>query len=128
VSKALYRRWVKAEEAIYHGDDPALSWDVDDLEQAFATAGFQATLTLETVQTEVRITPALLQRWFSPATDPPSYRTRLQPHLKPQDVAKIQAQFQQKLCHQVLPWNSAIAILCAYRSCAHRSCAHRQPS
>ncbi len=82
----IYRRLVKAEEAIYQNvDDAMVNWNEDELRSLFQNAGLTAEVQLEATQTDLQITPALLERWFSTGGDPcgiceaarPSYGDRL---------------------------------------------------
>jgi putative ATPase len=67
VGKTLYRRWQKAEDAIYTDTpSPRLAAQPQTLQQRFAALGVAAKLDLHTQTTERLMTPNLLQRWFSP--------------------------------------------------------------
>ena len=104
----LYAQLIAAEDAIYT-QEPGLSWDLEELEAAFTAAKFQVKSDLQVFVTDLHISPALIQRWFAPATDPPTYASRLAKHLTPDQVNTLHQIFVQRLCHQVLPWRSAIA-------------------
>lgn len=62
----LYERLVAAEEAIYADEsDPMVNWDADELRVAFEAAGLVVEITTKRSSTQMHITPALLERWFS---------------------------------------------------------------
>jgi putative ATPase len=117
----LVERWVVAEEGIYAGpEDPMVNWNAGDLEAAFETAGFRSIrVRAERRENEVRITPALLARWFaSPQgadsdTQRPSYAQRLLTHLTPEEVEQVQAFLERSLRGQVVTWSSSVAYLSA---------------
>lgn len=108
----LYQRWVKAEEAIYaDSQNPLLSWDGEDLRSPLETMGFTVTLHLEKFQTELRITPTLLQRWLSQGGDRPSYVDHLAKHLSKSDLATVSDRLTQHLQNQQVQWAGAIALI-----------------
>ncbi|HEY9644039.1 MAG TPA: AAA family ATPase [Coleofasciculaceae cyanobacterium] len=107
---SLYARWAAAEEAIYQNvADPAMNWDVEELQEKFQAIGLMATVQLELSQTDLRITSALLEHWFSPGTDRPSYTDHLSRFLDPAEVKTVRQVMQQQLANRVVPWESAIA-------------------
>ena len=82
---ALAEKLAAAEEAIYATPgDAMLDWDADDLRATLEAAGLE-DVTIETIESanEVRISPAMLARWFSPAPPdaPPGYAQRLAGYL-----------------------------------------------
>ncbi len=110
VGPKLYQRWAKAEEAIYQDpDDPMVNWDAEDLKTIFQATGFTATVQLQPTQADFRITPAVLERWFSPGQDRPSYGDRLSQSLSKPDIHNIQQAFTQALNQQQVQWEGAIA-------------------
>ncbi|MBD2091797.1 AAA family ATPase [Microcoleus sp. FACHB-1515] len=107
----FYQRWIAAEETIYqNAADPMTNWDAVDLQAAAEQAGLRATVQLEPTQTQMLLTPALLDRWFRPGKDRPSYGDRLAQHLKPSEVAAIE-QALTRLASQQVHWRGAIAYL-----------------
>lgn len=121
LSADLYQRLVKAEDSIYDAkqptSQPSLSWDVEQLSQAFKTAGLQPSIEVEQIQADLRITPALIDRWFhvfpksnSPDSTTISYADYLSQQLTSDDIQEIKTIFMRHLSQQVLSWDSAIAI------------------
>jgi putative ATPase len=110
LDSALYQRWVAAEEALYQDvADPRLNWDAIDLLPVFEAAGFAATVELEHTQTDNRITPALLDRWFNSTSDRLSYAQRLARSLSESEIKVIQMVLSNTLTNQAVAWESAIA-------------------
>ncbi len=108
----LHRKLAKAEESIYtHADQPILTWDIEDLNAQFKDVGTHLALQLEHTQTDLRITPALLNRWFSPGGDRPSYLDHLQNSLSAPEIAKVREAIFTALMHQTVPWQGAIAFI-----------------
>ncbi len=116
----LHRKLAKAEESIYtHADQPMLTWDIEDLNAQFKDVGTNLALQLEHTQTDLRITPALLDRWFSPGGDTrsaqanqrPSYLDHLQNSLTAPEIAKVRDAAFTVLQHQTVPWQGAIAFI-----------------
>jgi len=114
----IYRRLVKAEEAIYQNvDDAMVNWNEDELRSLFQNAGLTAEVQLEATQTDLQITPALLERWFSTGGDPcgiceaarPSYGDRLANVLNAAEQTTVQAIFRRTLTNQMVKWKGAIA-------------------
>ena len=112
IDSALYQRWVEAEEALYEDQaNPMLNWDAIDLLPQFQAAGFTATVELERTQTDYRITPAVLDRWFSPGQGENrlSYGEQLSQRLKKAEVKAVRAVLERVLSNQVVAWEGAIA-------------------
>ena len=111
VGKALYKRWQKAEAALYQDDtgDTQLTWDESDLMAAFADS--PVTVDLEQTHMSLYITPKLLDRWFTTKGERPSYGKRLGEHCSAQDVKQIQALLSQKLLHQTIQWQVKLAFV-----------------
>lgn len=117
VGTRLYNRWVKAEEAIYqNSNDPLVNWDVEDLTAWLHTAGLTAEIQVDMMTTEIRITPALFNRWFSPGGDRPSYQDHLSQSLSEAEISKIREALVVALNQQQVPWGSAIALVQAQPS------------
>ena len=109
-----------AEEAIYADpNDPLVNWSEDDLRAAFLAANL-TEVTVEGVETvaEARLSPAQLDRWFSPAAagERPSYVQRLASLLKPDEIAAVEALYRRKLTGAAVPWRSVTAYVVARRS------------
>ncbi len=122
LSADLYQRLVAAEDSIYDAKQPTsqsnLNWDVEQLSQAFTTAGLQSTIEVEQIQADLRITPALIDRWFriSPPSNSPnpttaSYADHLSQQLTSDEIQETKTIFMRHLSQQVLSWDSAIAIV-----------------
>jgi putative ATPase len=106
----LQAKLKQAEEAIYTNPDDALvNWDLQDLEQDFVQAGWVLQTEMETVETQVLITAAMLDRWFGSQGN--SYRDRLSGNLKPQELAVVEKMFRQQLLNQSVTWQTHIAFL-----------------
>jgi putative ATPase len=116
LSAKLYKRLVAAEEKIYTQKlEPRFAWDVDDLQAACEAAQLSTTIQLEPVQTELLITPTLLDRWFSQTTTfPVSYATHLSHSLSEPEIKIVQEAFNRHLCNQTVSWASTIAFLQAH--------------
>jgi putative ATPase len=117
---ALAGRVREAEEAIYADpDDPLVNWSEDDLRTAFLAANL-TEVTVESVETvaEARISPAMLDRWFSPAPDGErlSYVQRLASLLKPDEIAAVEALYRRKLTGAAVPWRAVTAYVVARRA------------
>lgn len=113
----LYNRWVKAEEAIYqNSSDPLVNWDVEDLTAWLHTAGLTAEIQVDMMTTEIRITPALFKRWFSPGGDRPSYQDHLSQTLCEAEITKIREALVTALNQQQVQWSSALAFVQAQPS------------
>jgi putative ATPase len=114
LTKALAKRWQKADEAITQSPtDPRFNWDADTLKALFQSAGFDVHLTQKTVHNQVFISPSLLQRWFATASQPASYHDQLANHLPEKDIEAIQQVCQRQLQNQTVEWRSQIAFILA---------------
>jgi putative ATPase len=112
VGKALYRRWQKAEDAIYaQANYPRLAARPEDLQALLVAAGATASLVLQTHTHERLITPTLLQRWFSTGSTAPSYRDGLALHLKDAEIETIQQHLKTQFLHKTVPWQTVTAIV-----------------
>jgi putative ATPase len=118
LEKNLYKRLVDAEESIYtNATDPMVNWDEQELVNSFEAAGLSVEMHREETQTEVRITPALLDRWFNQPgkDDRPTYATHLASYLSEQEIATVRDRFTRHLRNQVVPWKSTITFIKANR-------------
>jgi putative ATPase len=105
----LHKRLVKAEESFYQDTtDPMVNWDVEDLLSLFQATGLTADVQVESTQTEMRLTPALLSRWFTPNPDRPSYAEHLARTLSDPELTTVREAFY-KLSNQTVKWNGVIA-------------------
>ena len=119
----LRERIVAVEESIYQtADDPMVNWDANDLEDAFALAGLEVTLRVETDTRDSQITPAQLNRWFDPTSEGErkSYAGHLLSNqtLDEDELARYKALLAQAL-DKPLPWKTTIAFLRAERKAEH---------
>jgi putative ATPase len=106
----LRQRWIEAEEAIYQNpQDPRVNWDAEMLRSDLEAIGLTVQLQTEQTHTELRITPALLQRWFSPGSDRPSYADHLAQTLSSAEVETLQTCMAQSLNQRTVHWSSTIA-------------------
>jgi putative ATPase len=120
LGQALARRLQDAEEAIYTDPaDPMVNWAEEELREALTAAGL-TQVSIETVEArdEVRITPALVERWFTPAPagERPSYSQRLASFLDADELAAVEALYRQALTGQTVPWRSVTAYIVARRA------------
>jgi putative ATPase len=117
----LAQRWVASEEAIYADEgNPMVNWDAGDLEAAFETVGLgRVRARVERHTSEVRITSALLARWFLLPRDPSagdqrsSYAQHLLARLTPEEMMLVRALFDRNLRGQVVSWSSFVIYLVA---------------
>jgi putative ATPase len=110
LSAKLRLKLKKAEEAIYtNANDAMVNWDLKDLQEDFVQAGFILQIEVETTETQVLITTAMLDRWFTPNGS--SYIDRLGASLTPHELGEVQRIFRQQLLHQQVPWQTSIAFL-----------------
>jgi putative ATPase len=110
----LYQRLVAAEEAIYTDKlDPMVNWDTDELRVAFFSVGLGVEVDEERSHTQMRITPALIDRWFATtsATNRPSYAAHLAKNLHEEEIRAVKELFNRSLLHQTVNWESAIAFV-----------------
>jgi putative ATPase len=114
LSEALQTRLIAAEEAIYaRGDDPLVSWDVDDLAALWEATNLRVELASETEITEVRVSAGLLSRWFGDAASDasvadgrPTYAQHLAAQLTSTEIEHVRAHFQRQLLNQSVAWHS----------------------
>ncbi|OIO98596.1 MAG: AAA family ATPase [Anaerolineae bacterium CG2_30_64_16] len=115
--RGLAEKLQAAEEAIYATpDDPLVNWAESDLRAAFVAADLaHVTVESQTTQTEARITPALLTRWFTPAApgDRPSYSQRLAESLNADELAAVESLYRNTLTGRTVSWRTVTAYLLA---------------
>jgi len=111
----LIARWRQAEEAIYTDPaDPLVNWDEDDLRAALTAAGLSVRLQGESEQTAMSITPATLQRWFTPTdAGKPAYCERLATLLTDVEIGRIRQLFERQLTGQPILWQTYTVFLTA---------------
>jgi putative ATPase len=105
---------VAAEEAIYTDKlDPMVNWDTDELRVAFFSVGLGVEVDEERSHTQMRITPALIDRWFATtsATNRPSYAAHLAKNLHEEEIRAVKELFTRSLLHQTVNWESAVAFV-----------------
>jgi putative ATPase len=110
----LYQQLVAAEEAIYSDKlDPMVNWDTDELRVAFEEVGLVVEVDEERSHTQIHITPALIERWFTTtsATNRPSYAAHLAKNLTQEEIRAVKELFTRSLLHQTVNWESAIAFV-----------------
>lgn len=71
------------------------------------TLGCTLSLSHHTEQSEVLLTPTLIQRWVSPGQGKPSFRDRVSGAFSGLQWKAIEQVFLQRLSQQVVPWNTA---------------------
>jgi putative ATPase len=109
LSTTLYKRLMAAEEEFYQSSaDPKLHREAEDFITALEAIGLMATVTVEQIVTEMQVTPALLQRWFSAGKDRSSYADQLATSLSTDEIATVHAAFVKDLSQQTVPWHSSI--------------------
>ncbi|MDX2229650.1 MAG: AAA family ATPase [Leptolyngbyaceae cyanobacterium bins.349] len=107
----LHADLVAAETAIYaHATEPQLLWDVADLQTWFEQAGVMAEIQVDPLQTELLITPTLIERWFTHQAAPrQSYADQLKQWLSETAIAQIHHCFRTHLSNQRVRWHSQMA-------------------
>lgn len=110
--KRLSKKLKAAEDAIYaDADDPMINWDAEDLTRWFESCGLSVTVQVEHTQTDTRITPATLQRWFCRGQSKPSYGDRLSCVLDDDQIETVKAAFTRYLSSTTIQWQGAIAYI-----------------
>ncbi len=117
--RPLWERWQEAEEAIYEDKlDVQMQWDAEEMQGVLANAGFTVETQVEEELLHVRVTPALLDRWFArgPGQTRPSYAERLRAVLSGDEVARIEALLRGQLTYQTVGWHSKVLFIKASKS------------
>ncbi|MEB3232835.1 MAG: AAA family ATPase [Leptolyngbyaceae bacterium] len=113
-SKRLFKDLSKAEETIYTDQtDPMVNWQPEDLAPLFQSAGFTPKIEVKFTTTSLQITPKMLDQWFEPGQDKPSYGDRLSQQLSAKDLEKVRAIYTQELMGKIVAWQGAIAYILA---------------
>ncbi len=109
----LVQRLIAAEEAIYaQRADPLVNWDESSFAELFAAAGLTATIHVEADNSELQVTPAVIERWFAPAKgERPSYGDHLAQQLSSPEIAQIRTLFERQLQGQTILWHSQLLYL-----------------
>ncbi|MDJ0897693.1 MAG: AAA family ATPase [Xenococcus sp. MO_188.B8] len=115
LSSELLDKVEAAEEAIYDDkSDPMINWDSLDLQRDLEKVGLKVKVEKTRSQTELLITPQLLERWFAKtqkSNKRSTYRSHLEKTLTNTEVDQVQAIFTKYLGHQTVTWSSTIAYL-----------------
>ncbi|WP_448601790.1 AAA family ATPase [Thermoleptolyngbya sp.] len=112
VETKLLKRWQRAEEQLYeHASAWNMTWDVQDLETLFHQAEFATAIALEHTQTDLLISPMLIDRWFSLDKTKPTYAEHLCSFLSDAELDQIQTVLRQCLSYQTVQWRGAIAFI-----------------
>lgn len=108
----LYQRLAQAEESIYaQPDDPLINWDREALLSWLTGPDVTVEVQTEHLATEVGITPALIDRWFSTASTPrPTYATHLSRQLSINEITQVRTAFN-RLLHQTVSWQGALVLV-----------------
>ena len=111
----LARRIVAAEESMYAdpGDD-WVNWDAEKLKQIWQAAGWRRVTVQEEKQfSEIMVTPALLDRWFTPTAPPQrsSYAQHLARHLNELELVQVKQLYSQTLQNQPLRWETRLVFV-----------------
>jgi putative ATPase len=111
LSPKVYQRLSQAEEAIYTDPtDPLVNWDLDRLLTHCKALNLVVTSRIESICTELQITSAMLERWFSDGQARPSYRDRIAEQLSKSEIKAVQTAFA-KLLNQTVQWHGAVGFL-----------------
>ncbi|PSB05753.1 AAA family ATPase, partial [filamentous cyanobacterium CCP2] len=117
ISPKLYKKWVKAEEAIYHDStNPMVNWDAKDIALLFEKHHLHPQFQIDSIQTELQITVSLLDRWFTPNPDRPSYIDQISHHLSESELETIRDVFYRFLKNQSVNWAGTIGFYQATHS------------
>jgi putative ATPase len=111
-----YRRVEQAEEAIYADPNNSLvNWDINNLVNIGKHLNLNIKIQTELIQTEMQITAAMLDRWFSPGQERPSYRDYLVEELTKPELTKVQFAFR-SLLNRTVQWQGGVGFLEISRS------------
>ena len=106
----LLRQLAEAEAPLYKDPQNSMvNWNASDLQQGFEQAGFECSLEIVEFDSELTITPALLQRWLGEGSQ---YCDRLTQHrLTSADINSIRLIFSQQLSNQNVIWTRSVAFI-----------------
>ncbi|NEP15823.1 MAG: AAA family ATPase [Leptolyngbya sp. SIO4C1] len=100
LSDARLEQLTAAEEAIYaNPSDPKVNWSVDQLTTWFEQSGWTVEADLQPSETELQLTPALIERWFGQQSQ---YLQQLA--LSPDDTEAVRQTFRQHLQQRAIRW------------------------
>ena len=115
----LAERLIAAEESIYaDAADGLVNWDEDTLQAALcdafpeeAQAGRVSMESIDT-DTDVRISDALIRRWFGPALgERKSYAERLAERMQPSEVEQLERWIRGQLLNRTVVWRRRTALM-----------------
>ncbi|MFH1567186.1 MAG: AAA family ATPase [Gemmatimonadota bacterium] len=112
----LAERVAVAEEAIYQDEaNPRVNWDGEDLRRLLAEAGFaEAQVELHTQTAERRLTPPLLNAWFSPGGEQrPTFARYLRRHMSEAELRQVRILFERALAHRDVAWSTTYVFAAA---------------
>lgn len=108
----LYKRLVKAEEAIYNDkSDSMVNWNIGTLETLCKKLGLDIDIQLEHTTTEMQVTPAMIERWFNSGNQRLSYGDRLAQLLSDAELKTVREVFDRLLSNQQVQWQAAIGFM-----------------
>ena len=112
----MYQRLALAEEAIYtDSTDPMVNWDLQDLQHnlqnSLAASNFILTIQLEQTTSQTYLSSTLLERWFAPKGERPTYANHLSTLLSNKEIATIRDLFFQQLANQRVDWENTVALI-----------------
>ncbi|WP_421656934.1 AAA family ATPase [Leptothermofonsia sp. ETS-13] len=121
LNSKLYKKLVQTEDAIYSQKaDTVVNWDIDDWQRLFIATGLTTDIELDYSITDLLVTPALLNRWFSiPPDTQPTYASYLSQSLSEAEQKQVHKAFE-RLCNQTVKWKGAIAFIQAHRRLIHQ--------
>jgi putative ATPase len=106
LEKSLLERLQQAEDVMFTDEnDPMVNWDVDDLIGWGEASGFDVQSSTERWETEICLTPAVLERWFATDLPRPSYAQRLSGTLAKEELLLLRSLFERRL-HQMIAWKT----------------------
>ena len=109
----LLAKLTEAEASLFSDpQDPMVNWDASDLQKGFESVGFVCKVEVISFDSELVVTPALLQRWLGEGG---KYCDRLtQQGISSADIEYIRLLFSQQLSQQTVTWTRKVAFLEAY--------------
>lgn len=105
-----YQRCIQAEESMYQHvatTTPFHSF-FDRIHDVFAAEEQEIRCHREIYQTEVCLSPPMIQRWFSSDRQEKSYVAHLQTYLSTEEIADVQRLFEQRLRGKTVSWHSTV--------------------
>ena len=95
-----------------------MGWDAADLAALWEATGLRVEVSVEPESADVRVSAALLARWFGDAAveGRPSYAQHLAAHLSAAEIAQVRDLYQRQLLNQTVAWHSRTAYLVARRA------------